>query len=131
MGNINIPGFHPFRIQHRAPELPDIREIMNTQRNKKPEKEKLKIIFIDIRVFLIYNIAVHGPVAQLGERSVRIREVVGSNPFRSTKSSRFRTVLRSEEAITSFALNSWLDIDEKNRQFIMSRLFLFLFSCSV
>ena len=27
----------------------------------------------------------YGPVAQLGERSVRIREVVGSNPFRSTK----------------------------------------------
>ena len=27
----------------------------------------------------------HGPVAQLGARSVRIREVEGSNPFRSTK----------------------------------------------
>ena len=27
----------------------------------------------------------YGPVAQLGERSVRIREVVGSNPFRSTR----------------------------------------------
>ena len=26
----------------------------------------------------------HGPVAQLGERTVRIRKVVGSNPFRST-----------------------------------------------
>ena len=26
-----------------------------------------------------------GPVAQLGERTVRIRKVVGSNPFRSTK----------------------------------------------
>ena len=25
-----------------------------------------------------------GPVAQLGERTVRIRKVVGSNPFRST-----------------------------------------------
>ena len=25
-----------------------------------------------------------GPIAQLGERSVRIREVEGSNPFRST-----------------------------------------------
>ena len=27
----------------------------------------------------------YGPVAQLGERTVRIRKVVGSNPFRSTK----------------------------------------------
>ena len=26
-----------------------------------------------------------GGVAQLGERTVRIRKVVGSNPFRSTK----------------------------------------------
>ena len=26
-----------------------------------------------------------GPVAQLGARSVRIREVEGSNPFRSTR----------------------------------------------
>ena len=29
-----------------------------------------------------------GPVAQLGERSVRIREVKGSNPSRSTTSRR-------------------------------------------
>ena len=29
-----------------------------------------------------------GPVAQLGERTVRIRKVVGSNPFRSTKKIR-------------------------------------------
>ena len=27
----------------------------------------------------------YGPVAQLGERTVRIRKVVGSNPFRSTR----------------------------------------------
>ena len=27
---------------------------------------------------------IFGPVAQLGERTVRIRKVVGSNPFRST-----------------------------------------------
>ena len=33
----------------------------------------------------VYNDMVHyGLVAQLGERSVRIREVEGSNPFRST-----------------------------------------------
>ena len=31
--------------------------------------------------------AAYGPVAQLGERSVRIREVVGSNPFRSTNTN--------------------------------------------
>ena len=31
-----------------------------------------------------YN-SIQGLVAQLGERSVRIREVVGSNPIRSTK----------------------------------------------
>ena len=38
---------------------------------------------------IIYNVAgaafyIYGPVAQLGERSVRIREVDGSIPFRST-----------------------------------------------
>ena len=34
----------------------------------------------------VYNGMVrYGLVAQLGERSVRIREVEGSNPFRSTK----------------------------------------------
>ena len=31
---------------------------------------------------------IFGPVAQLGERTVRIRKVVGSNPFRSTKKIR-------------------------------------------
>ena len=30
----------------------------------------------------------YGPIAQLGERTVRIRKVVGSNPFRSTKKIR-------------------------------------------
>ena len=30
----------------------------------------------------------YGPIAQLGERSVRIREVEGSNPFRSTTRKR-------------------------------------------
>lgn len=37
---------------------------------------------------LCYNVRVpirKGPVAQLGARSVRIREVVGSNPIRSTR----------------------------------------------
>ena len=44
-------------------------------------------------IFFCYNKQVrlkmpskYGPIAQLGERSVRIREVEGSNPFRSTKS---------------------------------------------
>ena len=32
---------------------------------------------------------ISGLVAQLGERSVRIREVEGSNPFRSTKTHRY------------------------------------------
>ena len=31
----------------------------------------------------------YGPVAQLGERSVRIREVEGSNPFGSTIARRY------------------------------------------
>ena len=35
-----------------------------------------------------YNTFVFGIVAQLGERSVRIREVEGSNPFRSTNKKR-------------------------------------------
>ena len=34
------------------------------------------------------NIVYYGPVAQLGERSVRIREVKGSNPSRSTRKGR-------------------------------------------
>ena len=33
---------------------------------------------------LHYNIACFGPIAQLGERTVRIRKVVGSIPIRST-----------------------------------------------
>ena len=33
-----------------------------------------------------YRVIWYGPVAQLGERSVRIREVKGSNPSRSIKS---------------------------------------------
>ena len=34
-----------------------------------------------------YTVTCLGDVAQLGERSVRIREVEGSNPFRSTTKS--------------------------------------------
>ena len=33
-----------------------------------------------------------GPVAQLGERTVRIRKVVGSNPFRSTKNPQIQVI---------------------------------------
>ena len=45
----------------------------------------------------------YGPVAQLGERSVRIREVVGSNPFRSTiKSKRYRCHWRKASGINRF-----------------------------
>ena len=36
----------------------------------------------------IAKIIEYGPIAQLGERSVRIREVEGSNPFESTIKSR-------------------------------------------
>ena len=35
--------------------------------------------------FVPPHLSISGLVAQLGERSVRIREVEGSNPFRSTK----------------------------------------------
>ena len=34
----------------------------------------------------------YGLVAQLGERSVRIREVEGSNPFRSTKNPQIQVI---------------------------------------
>ena len=40
-----------------------------------------------VRYFLTLSVVkagIYGLVAQLGERSVRIREVEGSNPFRST-----------------------------------------------
>ena len=37
-----------------------------------------------LHILWLYNF-ISGLVAQLGERSVRIREVVGSNPIRSTK----------------------------------------------
>lgn len=43
---------------------------------------------LDIAHTVDYNVKEHGPVAQLGERSVRIREVEGSNPFESTTKSR-------------------------------------------
>ena len=41
-----------------------------------------------------------GPIAQLGERSVRIREVEGSNPFRSTTDR--------EVALSSFPVFSFM-----------------------
>ena len=91
------------------------------------------MIILDKDFPFVYNTLtkhINGRLAQLVAHPLDVREVTGSSPVTTTKSSRFRTVLRSEEAITSFALNLWLDIDENNRQFIMSRLFLFLFSCS-
>ena len=44
----------------------------------------------------------YGLVAQLGERSVRIREVEGSNPFRSTITRRYELffVVRNVFALT-------------------------------
>ena len=41
-----------------------------------------------LHILWLYNF-ISGLVAQLGERSVRIREVEGSNPFRSTKTHRY------------------------------------------
>ncbi len=45
----------------------------------------IKYILFDNKRKRIYNHNEHGPVAQLGERSVRIRKVMGSNPTGSTK----------------------------------------------
>ena len=46
----------------------------------------------------------HGLVAQLGERSVRIREVEGSNPFRSTIMWRQKCLLRKARLYRAFLL---------------------------
>ena len=49
---------------------------------------------------------ISGLVAQLGERSVRIREVVGSNPIRSTmKADLFRQVCFSYASMQTFVLS--------------------------
>ena len=55
----------------------------------------------------VYNDMVYyGLVAQLGERSVRIREVEGSNPFRSTmKADLFRQVCFSYALMQTFVLS--------------------------
>ena len=50
-------------------------------------KEKTKSIFVDKQRQKEYNLTANGPVAQLGERSVRIRKVMGSNPTGSTRKS--------------------------------------------
>ena len=49
-----------------------------------------------------------GPVAQLGERTVRIRKVVGSNPFRSTNLIAGRT---PECEIIVLRYGFWLALD--------------------
>ena len=55
--------------------------------------------------YIIIDVAIHGPVAQLGERSVRIREVEGSNPFGSTNIGVWRSLVsrlvRDQEAMGS------------------------------
>ena len=45
-----------------------------------------------LHILWLYNF-ISGLVAQLGERSVRIREVVGSNPIRSTISRKITAIL--------------------------------------
>ena len=50
------------------------------------------------------KIRTYGPVAQLGERSVRIREVDGSIPFRSTK---LEIAAVKTAAIFCFAYVGW------------------------
>ena len=55
-----------------------------------------------LHILWLYNF-ISGLVAQLGERSVRIREVVGSNPIRSTiKSQRYRCHWRKASGINRF-----------------------------
>ncbi len=52
--------------------------------------------------------ALYGPVAQLGERSVRIREVKGSNPSRSTiKKSREIADFTAFLCFWAFPVSSW------------------------
>ena len=45
---------------------------------------------------------IFGPVAQLGERTVRIRKVVGSNPFRSTIKQKSEAVMLRTSAFFAF-----------------------------
>ena len=46
---------------------------------------KISVFVLTFRLKRYIILFAFGPVAQLGERSVRIREVKGSNPSRSTK----------------------------------------------
>lgn len=48
----------------------------------------------------------YGPVAQLGERSVRIREVVGSNPSGPPNKNRNFDTMRIKVAVLSFCLKA-------------------------
>ena len=65
--------------------------------------QKLILINIDFYSLQIrkmcYNVQALGPVAQLGERSVRIREVESSSLFRSTK---WRESLKNEDFLAFF-----------------------------
>ena len=58
--------------------------------------------------FVPPHFSISGLVAQLGERSVRIREVEGSNPFRSTIMWRQkRCLLRKARIYRAFLLPKW------------------------
>ena len=79
-----------------------------------------------LHILWLYNF-ISGLVAQLGERSVRIREVVGSNPIRSTKlTKRYRCVWRKARRINRFRAfsgpDSFFQTIDANRCFRASAL---------
>ena len=58
-----------------------------------------------LHILWLYNF-ISGLVAQLGERSVRIREVVGSNPIRSTMTNVLTAFSCQRTFVIFYLLNS-------------------------